>query len=80
LARNLSLQIGHSSTLPQKGITLIAFISVIQTKNKNGKPNKEYQDKTKFQLDFQQVPTFKRVEKPSNNLRTKDEKGDTKLH
>jgi hypothetical protein len=41
LTRNLSLQIGHSSTLPHKGITLIAFISVIQTKNKNGKANKE---------------------------------------
>jgi hypothetical protein len=41
LARNLSLQIGHDSTLPQKGITLIAFISVIQTKNKNGKSNNE---------------------------------------
>jgi hypothetical protein len=41
LARNLSIQIGHSSTLPQKGITLILFISVIQTKNKNSKPNKD---------------------------------------
>jgi hypothetical protein len=67
LAKNLSLQIGHSSALPQKRITLIAFISVIQTKDKNGKPNKEKQDKTKFQLDFQQVPTIKRAEKPSNN-------------
>jgi hypothetical protein len=41
LARNLSFQIGHSSTLPQKGITQIASILASQTKNKNGKPNKE---------------------------------------
>jgi hypothetical protein len=41
LVKILSLQIGDSSTLPQKEITLIVFISVIQDKNKNGKPNKE---------------------------------------
>jgi hypothetical protein len=37
-------------------------------------------DKMKFQLDFQQAPMINCVEKPSKNLKAKDEKEDTKLH
>jgi hypothetical protein len=79
LARNLSLQIGRFFNLTAEG-NHSNSIHISHLRLKLEWPTKqELQDKTKFQLEFQQASTFKLVEKPSNNLRAKDETEDTKL-
>jgi hypothetical protein len=46
LERNFSLQMGHSSAYPQKGITLIVFKSVIFDLRNECQLNKDKLDKT----------------------------------